>query len=196
MTAITLALAAATVCAVPAAQAEERDSSDKIANFCRIRVHGGILAKYMMFGSDKGRLGCPLGIERVAAGGGRMQQFDGGTIYWLRATGAFLVTGVIRDRWQQHGGEGGCLGYPVGEQYAGEHGPIQRFQYGWVGADSASCRSRLGPACEAGTPGCQPRLSATRKAGKPGAAASMSARGESASSPSRNASVVQAHLRG
>ncbi|WP_436529024.1 LGFP repeat-containing protein [Actinoplanes sp. HUAS TT8] len=145
LTAVTLGLAVA-VCGSAAAQADQSESSDKSATYCRIRVHGGILAKYESLGTDRGRLGCPLGIEQRAHGGGRMQQFDGGSIYWSQETGAHVVAGRILDVWQGNEGEAGCIGYPVDEESdAPAHGGRQQhFQHGVIwylsdGSYSAVC---------------------------------------------------------
>ncbi|GAA2888419.1 hypothetical protein Acy02nite_70160 [Actinoplanes cyaneus] len=134
LTAVALGLAAATVCGAAAARADESKSSDKSATYCRLRVHGGILSKYVTFGSDKGRLGCPLGIEQPARGGGRMQQFDGGSIYWSKETGAHLVAGRIRELWQDNRGEAGCIGYPTDEESdtPDRKGRWQHFQHGTI----------------------------------------------------------------
>jgi uncharacterized protein with LGFP repeats len=133
LTAVTLGITAA-LCGTVAAHAEESESSDKSATYCRLRVHGGILAKYVSLGADKGRLGCPLGIEQVAAGGGRMQQFDEASIYWSPATGAHAVAGHILDLWQGNRGEAGCIGYPIDEESdtPDRHGRMQHFQHGTV----------------------------------------------------------------
>lgn len=144
-TAVILAVAAATMCGAPA-QADQSESTDKSATFCRLRVHGGILAKFVSLGSDKGRLGCPLGIEQVAHGGGRMQQFNNGSIYWSQATGAHVVAGRILDLWQGNRGEAGCIGYPVDEESdtPDRKGRYQHFQHGTIwrwndGTVSAVC---------------------------------------------------------
>ncbi|BCY13089.1 LGFP repeat-containing protein [Actinoplanes sp. L3-i22] len=134
LTAVALGLAAVAMCGATPAPADESKSSDKSATYCRLRVHGGILAKYVALGEDKGRLGCPLGIEQSAHGGGRMQQFDGGSIYWSKATGAHVVGGRILDLWQGNRGEAGCIGYPVDEESdtPDRKGRYQHFQHGTI----------------------------------------------------------------
>jgi uncharacterized protein with LGFP repeats len=133
LTAVALGLAA-TLHGAAVAHADESKSSDKSATYCRLRVHGGILAKYLTLGSDKGRMGCPHGIEQTAAGGGRMQQFDGGSIYWSQVTGAHVVAGRILDLWQGNRGEAGCIGYPVDEEgdTPDRRGRYQHFQHGTI----------------------------------------------------------------
>ncbi|WP_198171064.1 LGFP repeat-containing protein [Actinoplanes awajinensis] len=134
MAAVALGFTAAAMCGTVAARAEQSESTDKSATYCRLRVHGGILAKYVRVGSDKGKLGCPLGIEQRAAGGGRMQQFDGGSIYWSQATGAHAVSGRILDLWQGSRGEAGCIGYPTDDESAtpDRRGHYQHFQHGTI----------------------------------------------------------------
>ncbi|WP_157432803.1 MULTISPECIES: LGFP repeat-containing protein [unclassified Actinoplanes] len=133
-TVVTLGLAAATVFGAVPARADESKSADKSATYCRLRVHGGILSHYRTLGSDKGRLGCPMGIEQSAAGGGRMQQFDGGSIYWSAQTGAHAVAGRILQLWQGNRGEAGCVGYPVDEESdtPDHRGRYQHFQRGTI----------------------------------------------------------------
>ncbi len=134
LTAVALGLAAVTVCGVASARADESESTDKSATYCRLRVHGGILAKYEVLGADKGRLGCPLGIEQTAHHGGRMQQFDGGSVYWSKGTGAHVVAGRILDLWQGNQGEAGCIGYPIDEESEtpDRRGRFQHFQHGTI----------------------------------------------------------------
>ncbi|GLW34592.1 LGFP repeat-containing protein [Actinoplanes regularis] len=133
LTAVTFGLAAATL--LGAASAQPAASEDKSATYCRIRVHGGILAKYIVLGSDKGRLGCPIGTEQMAAGGGgRVQQFDGATIYWSQATDAHPVSGRILDLFQKNRGELGCAGYPIDDESdtPDGRGRYQHFQHGTI----------------------------------------------------------------
>ncbi|GIF14854.1 LGFP repeat-containing protein [Actinoplanes teichomyceticus] len=132
--AVTLGLVAATMGAPVAAHAGGSEITDKAATYCRLRVHGGILAKYILLGSDKGRFGCPLGIEQAAADKGRMQQFDGGSIYWSRTTHAHAVSGRILELWQGNRGEAGCLGYPIDEEAPTPdgRGRVQHFEHGAI----------------------------------------------------------------
>ncbi|WIM94288.1 hypothetical protein ACTOB_006304 [Actinoplanes oblitus] len=133
LTAAALGLTAV-ICVTPAAHAGASKPWDPSATYCRLRVHGGILARYVSFGADRGRLGCPLGIEQAAAGGGRMQQFDGGSIYWSQATGAHAVSGRILELWQGTRGETGCVGYPVDDESdtPDRRGRYQHFQHGTI----------------------------------------------------------------
>jgi uncharacterized protein with LGFP repeats len=133
LTAIALSFAAI-VCGAAPAHADDSPPSDKSETYCRLRVHGGVLARYVVLGSTKGRMGCPVGIERVAIGGGRMQEFDGGSIYWSPATDAHAVTGRILDLWKDNRGEAGCIGYPIDEEAdtPDGRGRYQHFQHGTI----------------------------------------------------------------
>jgi uncharacterized protein with LGFP repeats len=39
--------------------------------------------------------------------------FQGGSVYWTRATGARVLTGAVRDTWARAGWETGVLRYPT-----------------------------------------------------------------------------------
>ncbi|GAA3552981.1 hypothetical protein GCM10022197_05060 [Microlunatus spumicola] len=80
-------------------------------------VHGLILVRYLELGGPA-FLGYPVTDETLGRDGvGRTSGFEGGTIAWSPATGAWEVYGAIGALWQSQGGEGGPLGYPAtGEQ--------------------------------------------------------------------------------
>jgi uncharacterized protein with LGFP repeats len=64
-------------------------------------------------------------------GGGCLQLFQGGSIYWAPGIGAQAVDGAIRTRWGQLGWEYGYLGYPVAGAVRLSNGDAsQRFQGG------------------------------------------------------------------
>jgi uncharacterized protein with LGFP repeats/GH25 family lysozyme M1 (1,4-beta-N-acetylmuramidase) len=54
-------------------------------------VHGAIHARWVSLGFEKGRLGFPISDEYSVAGG-RRSNFQGGSITWIAATGATVVT--------------------------------------------------------------------------------------------------------
>ena len=63
---------------------------------------------------EKGRLGYPTTDEICGLrGGGCVQLFQGGSIYWSPATGARIVLGEIRNAYAGQGWENGRLGYPT-----------------------------------------------------------------------------------
>ena len=97
-------------------------------------VRGGMRAAWDAVGQDGGALGFPTSDELPAAdGAGRVQNFQGGAIYYSDATGAHPVRGAIRTTWSGRGGETGILGYPTGrEQPAAGGGSVQQFQRGVI----------------------------------------------------------------
>lgn len=92
-------------------------------------VHGAILEKYVGFGGGFGWLGAPTSDE-VACPGGRVSHFQNGDIYWSAATGAHIVFGAIRDKYNALGGPGGGLGLPTGDLTFVGSGIMTHFQNG------------------------------------------------------------------
>lgn len=78
-------------------------------------VYGAILHEYIRAGGP-GVLGYPLNDESDAAGGGRFNAFQHGSIYFTAATGAHIVRGRIRDQWMTLGAEQSYLGYPTSSE--------------------------------------------------------------------------------
>ena len=77
-------------------------------------VRGTLLQAYGRAGWENGVLGYPTGGQ-VALGrdGGLLQRFQGGYVYWSRATGAQVVRGAVLERYGSAGWENGVLGYPT-----------------------------------------------------------------------------------
>lgn len=92
-------------------------------------VHGSIRAKWAALGWERGFLRYPLSDE-VAVTGGRASQFQGGNIYYSRATGAREVHGPILTRYLALGGTGSRLGLPLTDQFAVSGGARSNFQHG------------------------------------------------------------------
>ncbi len=65
-------------------------------------------------GGTTGRLGGPSASERVVAGG-LYAQFEGGELYWSKATGSRLLTGKVADAYRKAGGPSGKLGFPTAD---------------------------------------------------------------------------------
>ncbi len=94
--------------------------------------------KYAELGGPGGFLGQPVdegaGSEEMdtATGGGRVRDFQGGSIYWSEATGAHEVHGAIRVKWAQLGGER-ATGLPVTDELGTPDGVgrFNHFQHGW-----------------------------------------------------------------
>ncbi len=104
-------------------------------------VHGGILAKYQSLGTVGSLLQFPTTDERGCPDGvGRYNHFQGGSIYWTRATGAHEVHGAIRAKWASLGWERGFLRYPLSDETAVTGGRASQFQGGniyWSAATGA-----------------------------------------------------------
>lgn len=79
-------------------------------------------------------LGSPVGEERTAVDGGRVLQFEDGTIYSSPTTGVYAVSGAVLTKYQELGAESGKLGYPVGALLTTADGTSQIFQHGIITA--------------------------------------------------------------
>ncbi|MDP9883153.1 peptidoglycan/xylan/chitin deacetylase (PgdA/CDA1 family) [Sinomonas atrocyanea] len=66
---------------------------------------------YEQLGGAASFLGAPLAAEYPVAGGAA-RDYQGGSIYWSAATGAWEVHGGIRTEYLGRGGPGGFLGFP------------------------------------------------------------------------------------
>ncbi len=95
-------------------------------------VGGGVLTKYKSMGTVTSLLKFPVSDSLPAAGGGRYYDFQGGSIYWLSATGAHEVHGSIRAKWLSLGSTGAFLGYPISDEIAVTVGRSSQFQGGNV----------------------------------------------------------------
>ncbi|SDX49414.1 Uncharacterized conserved protein, contains LGFP repeats [Modestobacter sp. DSM 44400] len=98
-------------------------------------VRGVMFAAWAAVGADTGPYGYPISGELVAADGvGRLQQFEGGSIFWSPATGARPVRAAIFTTWAGMGADTGVLGYPTsGELVAADGvGRLQQFQGGSI----------------------------------------------------------------
>ncbi|MBM7805807.1 uncharacterized protein with LGFP repeats [Geodermatophilus bullaregiensis] len=98
-------------------------------------IGGAIMGAWAARGYESGGLGYPVGGELPTAdGAGRLQNFQGGGIFWSASTGAWPVRGGIRAAWGAQGADGGPLGYPVGDETptADGIGVLQLYQGGAV----------------------------------------------------------------
>ena len=89
-----------------------------------------VAAKYAAVGA--GVLGAPTGDEGPAKSGGRYRHYAIGSIYFLPATGARFVKGLIRDKWRSMGWEGSFLGFPTTDEVALRGGAFNHFQGGSI----------------------------------------------------------------
>jgi uncharacterized protein with LGFP repeats len=95
-------------------------------------VQGAILEKYEDAGGPSGWLGEPTSSERVAPHGGRLNEFQHGSIYWTPHTGAHSVAGQILWAWNTDGGPAGSLGYPTSDGRPVASGTESRFERGTI----------------------------------------------------------------
>lgn len=75
--------------------------------------------KYNLLGGSAGLLGQPQDIERATPNGlGRYRHYNGGSIYWHNAHPweAFVIYGLIRQKWSQMGWEQSPLGFPLSDE--------------------------------------------------------------------------------
>ncbi|MDD7585653.1 MAG: hypothetical protein SPK00_11785 [Corynebacterium glucuronolyticum] len=95
-------------------------------------VTGAILDRWNTLGATGSILGFPTRDEaKTPDGVGRFSEFEGGSVYWSPATGAWEVPAGIMQKWAQTGYEQGRLGYPVGAPQAdGVYRMTQQFQHG------------------------------------------------------------------
>ena len=101
---------------------------------------GGIGYTWMSRGAENGPYGYPVGDETCGLpGGGCAQDFQRGSVFWSAATGAHVVSGPTRDKYNAVGRERGVLGYPTTEMDCGlvRGGCFQVFQHGTVYASPA-----------------------------------------------------------
>lgn len=75
--------------------------------------------KYNLQGGATGFLGQPIDVEKSTPNGlGRYRHYQGGSIYWHHAIpwDAFVVYGLIRQKWSQMGWEQSTLGFPISDE--------------------------------------------------------------------------------
>ena len=107
-------------------------------------VHGAIRDSWQALGGVSGFLGYPLTDETSVRSGsaeiGRMNMFQGGSIYWSSASGAWEVHGDLRRAWlDRFGGPTGPLGWPTSNESSSPSGNLRYndFQHGvlvWPGS--------------------------------------------------------------
>ena len=108
-------------------------------------VRGALRDRWNVLGAERGVLGYPTTDEICGlTGGGCLQAFEGGSVYWSTASGSAVVRGPIRDRWGALGSERSALGYPTGDQLCGLTGGgcVSTFQNGAI-AWSPSTGARI-----------------------------------------------------
>lgn len=95
-------------------------------------VTGVIYARYTALGGPAGAIGWATGpaVSRSAAGGGWVQPFTGGTIYYSSTSQqAWPVTGSMLVLYQKRGEAGGAFGWPAGSAASvTAHGSTRTYQ--------------------------------------------------------------------
>ena len=94
-------------------------------------VHGAIREKWASLGWERSFLNYPTSDE-MAADGGRLGQFQRGTIYWSPATGAHEVHGGILAHYLSLGGYGSYLGFPTSDETPEGNARFNAFTGGWI----------------------------------------------------------------
>ncbi|WP_073490003.1 RICIN domain-containing protein [Streptoalloteichus hindustanus] len=100
-----------------------------------VAIHGEFHKKFAEFKYEAGPLGYPLNEAAATSDGvGRYINFSqgGGGIYWHPATGAHLVYGAIRGKWNELGAEKSYLGYPTTDEFDLPKGRRNVFQGGRI----------------------------------------------------------------
>ncbi len=98
-------------------------------------VHGLIRARWQSLGWERSFLGYPLTDETATPDGvGRYNHFQGGSIYWSPATGAWEVHGAIRGKYSNLGWERSFLGYLLTNETTTPDGVgrYNHFQHGSI----------------------------------------------------------------
>ena len=104
------------------------------------KAGGAIQKKWGNLGYEKGILGYPTNEERVLKkNNGSVQSFQGGSVHWSKATGAYATKGAIQKTWGNSGWENGKLGYPTSDERGLKNGgAYQKFQGGSIHWSSKS----------------------------------------------------------
>lgn len=98
-------------------------------------IWGAIREKWAQIGWELSPLGYPVTDESVTPDGvGRFNHFsNAGSLYWTPGTGAHIIYGDIRGRWEALGWETSYLGYPTSDEVEfSEGGRANEFQYGGI----------------------------------------------------------------
>ncbi len=103
-------------------------------------VHGAIYSKYQSLNASASVLGYPSSDEMDALQSpqnsrGRLNRFEGGTLYYSYQYGGYPVSGVIKAKHDAAGGTAGYYGFPVGDPVSGPLGMQQDFEGGTIYAD-------------------------------------------------------------
>jgi len=96
-------------------------------------THGAIRGTWARLGWDAGFLGYPTTDETgTPVKPGAYHHFQGGSVFWSPATGAWEVHGAIRGKWFELGRENSVLGFPTSDEYASADGQRSDFEHGYI----------------------------------------------------------------
>ena len=97
-------------------------------------VRGGVAGAWAAIGATEGALGYPVSAESDTKGAvGRVQHFQGGSVYWSPTAGGHAVRGGVLAAWTASGGAAGPAGFPTSEETpTARGGAVQTFQSGSV----------------------------------------------------------------
>ncbi|MDE8668419.1 hypothetical protein PY310_07475 [Pseudarthrobacter sp. H3Y2-7] len=98
-------------------------------------IWGAIREKWAQIGWERSVLGYPVTDETGTPDGiGRYNHFsNAGSVYWTPETGAHVIYGGIRARWEELGWETSYLGYPTSDEVDfADGGRANEFQNGGI----------------------------------------------------------------
>ncbi|RBY95632.1 hypothetical protein DQ237_14030 [Blastococcus sp. TF02-8] len=106
-------------------------------------VQGEIYKRWASIGLSKSYLGFPQADESCGQSSCSVV-FQNGAIHWSQASGAFDITGAIRSRWTELGGEPSWLGMPTSGPIPVAGGARQEFQGGNIVFDQRTGTTVVG----------------------------------------------------
>jgi L,D-peptidoglycan transpeptidase YkuD (ErfK/YbiS/YcfS/YnhG family) len=97
-------------------------------------VTGIYYTRWVGMGGLKGVMGYPVsGLTCGQPASGCLQTFQGATVHWSPASGAWVTKGAIRGKYLSVGGARSGLGYPTTNEKCVPGQCIQSFQRGYIG---------------------------------------------------------------
>ena len=109
-------------------------------------IAGDTGGAWLVRGGQNSSLGYPVAAQVCGlAGGGCLQQFQGGRVYWSPASGAAVTYNAVIGAYERFSAQDGALGYPVADSFCGlrDGGCAQPYQNGWVFWSGASGAHRV-----------------------------------------------------
>lgn len=108
-----------------------------LADGSEVEAPAGIAEKYEEIRANSDHLGAATGGATEVAGG-QMMEFEGGTLIQNPDGQAFLVQGVILEKYMADGGPSGELGFPTTDETPNENGFVSTFENGEITFDSST----------------------------------------------------------